>query len=65
MLVDRVSRQWAGSPVTLKSALVRAAEHWEYLPDVEGIPCPVEFDQADLEYFAQIDSLWLVANIDL
>jgi hypothetical protein len=65
MLVARVSRQRAGSPVTLKSALVRAVEHWEYLPDVEGIPCPVEFDQSDLEHFAQTESLWLAANIDL
>jgi hypothetical protein len=51
--------------VTLKSALVRATKYWEYLPDVEGIPCPVKFDQAELEQFAQTKSLWLAANIDL
>jgi hypothetical protein len=65
MLVDRASRQWAGDPVTLKGALVRAVEYWEHLPDVEGIPSPVEFDQADLEKFAQTESLWLASNIDL
>jgi hypothetical protein len=65
ILVDGASRQWAGNPVTLKGALVRAVEYWEHLPDVEGIPCPVEFDQADLEKFAQTESLWLASNIDL
>jgi hypothetical protein len=44
---------------------VRAVEYWEHLPDVEGIPCPVEFDQADLEQFAQTELLWLASNIDL
>jgi hypothetical protein len=65
MLVDEASRQWADTPVTLKDALVRAVEYWEHLPDVGGIPSPVEFDQADLGQFAQTESLWLASNIDL
>ncbi|KAF2676035.1 hypothetical protein K458DRAFT_447727 [Lentithecium fluviatile CBS 122367] len=35
MLVDRAGRQWEGNLVTLKGALVRTAQFWEHLPDVD------------------------------
>jgi aminoglycoside phosphotransferase (APT) family kinase protein len=53
MLVDRAGRQWEGNLITLKGAIVRAAQFWEHLPDVEDIECPIRFDQTELDEFAE------------
>ncbi|RMZ75887.1 hypothetical protein DV738_g5227, partial [Chaetothyriales sp. CBS 135597] len=64
MLVDRAGRQWEGNIVPLKSTVVRAAQFWEHFPDVEeGLECPVHFDQAELDKFAEVEDVWLRMNV--
>jgi hypothetical protein len=63
LLVDTASRQWAGNLVTLQGALVRAAQYWEHLPDTQGIACPVKFDEAELNKFAETEELWLKLSV--
>ena len=63
MLVDRAGRQWEGNLVTLKGVLVRTVAFWEHLPDVEDLECPLKFDQADLDKFAEIEDDWLAMNV--
>ncbi|KZF26474.1 kinase-like protein [Xylona heveae TC161] len=61
-LVDRAGRQWSGNLMTLKGALVRMAEYWPHLPDTNGIPCPVQFTDAELDGFAEQEELWFNLN---
>ncbi|RMZ80547.1 hypothetical protein DV737_g2913, partial [Chaetothyriales sp. CBS 132003] len=63
MLVDRAGRQWEGNLVTLKGAVVRAAQFWKHLPDVKDLECPVRFDPAELDKFAEIEDDWLNMNV--
>ncbi|KAF2811522.1 uncharacterized protein BDZ99DRAFT_487255 [Mytilinidion resinicola] len=63
MLVDRAGRQWEGNLITLKGAIVRAAQFWEHLPDVEDIKCPVQFDQTELDEFAENEDSWLKMSV--
>ncbi|KAF2827212.1 hypothetical protein CC86DRAFT_439615 [Ophiobolus disseminans] len=59
MLVDRAGRQWEGNFITLKGAVIRMAQFWEHLPDVQGIECPLRFDRFESEAFADIEDTWL------
>lgn len=63
MLVDRAGRQWESNLVTLKGAVIRTVQFWEHLPDVEDITCPVQFDQADLDEFAEVEDGWLKMSV--
>jgi aminoglycoside phosphotransferase (APT) family kinase protein len=59
MLVDRAGRQWEGNLMTLKGAVIRTAQFWEHLPDVEDVKCPVQFDQTEVDKFAENEDDWL------
>jgi hypothetical protein len=59
MLVDRAGRQWEGNLMTLKGAVIRTAQFWEHLPDVEDVKCPIQFDQTELDKFAENEDDWL------
>ena len=61
-LVDRAGRQWNGNLMTLKGALVRMVEYWPHLPDTNGIPCPVQFTEAELNGFLDQEQLWFSLN---
>ncbi|KAJ5799715.1 kinase-like protein [Penicillium psychrosexuale] len=61
-LVDRAGRQWSGNLMTLKGALVRMADYWPHLSDIEGIPCPVRFTDAELDGFYEQEKLWFNIN---
>ncbi|KAH8730345.1 amidase signature domain-containing protein [Phaeosphaeriaceae sp. PMI808] len=63
MLVDRSGRQWGGNLITLKGAIIRATQFWEHFPDVEDVKCPVQFDQTELDKFAEIEEDWLKMSI--
>ncbi|EAT88561.1 hypothetical protein HBH56_242210 [Parastagonospora nodorum] len=63
MLVDRAGRQWEGNLITLKGAIIRAAEFWEHLPDVDDIKCPIRFDQTELDEFAENEDSWLKMSV--
>lgn len=63
MLVDRAGRQWEGNLITLKGAVTRTAQFWEHLPDVKDIKCPVQFDQKELDEFAETEDGWLKMSL--
>jgi hypothetical protein len=63
MLVERAGRQWEGNLITLKGAIIRAAQFWEHLPDVKDIKCPVQFDKTELDEFAENEDSWLKMSI--
>lgn len=63
-LVDRAGRQWSGNTITLKGALVRLINNWDYLmPGMsEKIECPVHFDVDDEEDFLHTEENWFTAT---
>ena len=61
-LVDRAGRQWNGNTITLKGALLRIIEYWPYLPETEGIACPVEFSESEKDGFQEQEQLWFSLN---
>ncbi|KAF1838818.1 hypothetical protein BDW02DRAFT_621666 [Decorospora gaudefroyi] len=63
MLVDRAGRQWEGNLITLKGAIIRAAQFWVHLPDVEDINCPVRFGRAELDEFGENEDDWVKMSI--
>lgn len=63
MLVDRAGRQWEGNLITLKGVIIRTAQFWEHLPDVEKVECPVQFEQIELDKFAEIEDDWLKMSV--
>ncbi|KAH8723249.1 kinase-like domain-containing protein [Phaeosphaeriaceae sp. PMI808] len=63
MLVGRAGRQWEGNLITLKGAIVRTAQFWEHLPDVEDVECPVQFDQTELDKFSEQEDDWLKMSV--
>ncbi|KAF2128324.1 kinase-like protein [Dothidotthia symphoricarpi CBS 119687] len=58
MLVDSAGRQWAGNLITLKGAVLRAVRFWGHFPDVEGMDCPVRFEQGEIDGFADVEDSW-------
>lgn len=48
--------------MTLKGAIVRAIQFWEHLLDVEDTRCPIQFDQTELDKFAENENDWLLMN---
>ena len=63
MLVDRAGRQWEGNLITLKGAVICAMQFWQHFADVEHVKCPVRFDQAELDEFAENEDGWLKMTI--
>ncbi|KKK24370.1 hypothetical protein ARAM_000858 [Aspergillus rambellii] len=61
-LVDRAGRQWNGTLLTLKGALVRMVGYWSHLPDTRGIECPVKFTDAELDGFTEQEQMWFDLN---
>lgn len=61
-LVDRASRQWSGNLMSLKGALMRMIEYWPHLPDTQGVPCPVQFREEELDGFAEKEEQWFEVN---
>ncbi|GAD96296.1 predicted protein [Paecilomyces variotii No. 5] len=61
-LVDRAGRQWSGNLMSLKGALVRMVEYWPHLPDTEGVPCPVQFSEDELDGFSEKEEQWFELN---
>ncbi|KAL1854990.1 hypothetical protein Plec18170_004402 [Paecilomyces lecythidis] len=61
-LVDRASRQWSGNLMSLKGALVRMIVYWPHLPDTQGVPCPVQFHEEELDGFAEKEEQWFEVN---
>ncbi|PLB49757.1 phosphotransferase enzyme family protein [Aspergillus steynii IBT 23096] len=61
-LVDRASRQWNGNTMALKGALLRMIEYWPHLPNTEGVSCPVQFSDAEVDGFHEQEQLWFNLN---
>ncbi|PTU23284.1 hypothetical protein P175DRAFT_0515195 [Aspergillus ochraceoroseus IBT 24754] len=54
-LVDRAGRQWNGTLLTLKGALVRMVGYWSHLPDTRGIV-------SELDGFTEQEQMWFDLN---
>ena len=37
-------------------------EYWSYLPDTKGLPCPVQFTEAEMNEFNEEEQLWFDLN---
>lgn len=61
-LVNTAGRQWSGDLMTLKGALIRMVGYWPRLPDTKGLPCPVQFTNAELQEFSEQEGLWFQLN---
>lgn len=48
--------------MTLKGALVRMVEYWPHLPHTNGISCPIQFTDAELNGFFGREQLWFSLN---
>lgn len=47
LLFFHARNPWEGETLALKVALIKLTENWETLVG-EGLPCPIEFDPADV-----------------
>ena len=63
MLVNYTGKQWTGNNVTLRGAVIRAVRFWKLLPDAKDKPCPIHFDDADLERFDELEERWINMSI--
>ncbi|KAK2731594.1 Phosphotransferase enzyme [Onygenales sp. PD_40] len=61
-LVDRAGREWTGNLMTLKGALVRMVQYWNYLPDTQGVSCPISFSDAEIQDFHEQEQTWFSLN---
>ncbi|KAL4779756.1 kinase-like domain-containing protein [Aspergillus varians] len=61
-LVDRAGGQWSGDLMALKGTLVRMVEYWPLLSGTAGIPCPVQFSDAEMDGFAEQEQMWHSLN---
>ncbi|PVH92051.1 hypothetical protein DM02DRAFT_722216 [Periconia macrospinosa] len=47
----------------LRDPLLLGRQMLEHLPDVHDIKCPIQFDQTELDEFAETEDSWLVCNM--
>lgn len=62
-VVDLAGRQWAGSLISLRGALMCILDPWEHIP-VKGIPptCPIEFSEEETREQAENEEMWYNLN---
>jgi len=63
MLAEYANRQWSGNLVTLKGAIIQATKYWQHLQDIEGVNCPIEYTQADLAAFEELEEQWSMFSL--
>ncbi|EEP80854.1 predicted protein [Uncinocarpus reesii 1704] len=63
-LVERAEKQWSGDIFSLKGALIRIAENWDYfsasLP--EPVQCPIAFTKAEIDMHYEREPTWFQMN---
>ncbi|WEW57594.1 hypothetical protein PRK78_003061 [Emydomyces testavorans] len=64
ILIDAAGRQWSGNLMTMRAALMRTCQAWEYLPgNASGsLPCPVQFSDAEIQKQTEDDPMWCNLN---
>lgn len=62
-LVDSAGRQWAGNLMSLRSALMRMCDIWDYVPGKDdGFKCPIGFPEQEVSKQTEDDPMWSNLN---
>jgi hypothetical protein len=60
--VDFAGREWSGTNITLRGAIIRTVQHRHLLPDTLGKICPFHFDETEMEDFGTLEERWAMMD---